>query len=262
MMILKLNLSSQKEILEMNHTVEGLLNHRSIRKYHPEMIDSQSLDLIVKSAQAAPNSINGQQISVIVVTDEAKKAKVAELAGGQAWIAEAPVFLLFVMDYHRAKLAAEKNGEQLVITESLESIMVSSVDVGIALGTAVVAAESMGLGTVPIGGIRRAPEEIIELFELPEFVYPVAGLVVGKPMESSSQKPRIPEALFRHENVYNPDQLELLNVYDQEISEYMKARTGGESDRNWSQGVSSTYKYVYFPKVYPSIRKQGFANDK
>lgn len=246
----------------MNSTIESLLNHRSIRKYDPEMFEQSALDLIIKSAQAAPNSINGQQISIVVVTDKAKKEKVAELAGGQAWIAEAPVFLLFVMDYHRAKLAAEKNGETLVITESLESIMVGSVDVGIAMGTAIAAAESMGFGTVAIGGIRKAPEEIIELFGLPEFVYPVAGLVIGRPMELSNQKPRIPEALFRHENHYNPDQLELLNEYDQEVSNYMKARTGGESDRNWSQSVAGTYKFVYFPKVYPSIRKQGFRNDK
>lgn len=246
----------------MNTTIETFLNHRSIRQYKPDSIEVEKLDYILKSVHRAPTSINGQQVSVIVVTDPVKKAKVAEYAGGQAWIEQAPVFLLFVMDYHRARLAAELNGETLVIPESIESIMVGSVDIGIAMGTAIGAAESMGLGTVPIGGIRKSPEEMISLFDLPEYVFPVAGLVLGYPADLSAMKPRIPMEIFRHENTYNPDQKDALKKYDQEMSDYMNARTGGESNRNWSQGVAGTYKFVYFPKVYPTLKKQGFANDK
>lgn len=246
----------------MNSTIETFLNHRSIRDYEERMIEPEKLDLILSAAHASPTSINGQQLSIIVVTDKEKKAKVAEYAGNQAWIDKAPVFLLFVMDYHRAAIAAKKNNEELVVTQSIESIMVGSVDVGIAMGTAIGAAESMGLGTVPIGGIRKSPDEMIELFNLPEYVYPVAGLVVGYPADHSAKKPRIPMSIYRHENSYNKDQEAALEAYDQEMSAYMKERTGGESDRNWSKGVAGTYKYVYFPKVYPSLKKQGFANDK
>ncbi len=246
----------------MNTTIETFLNHRSIRQYKPDPIEPEKLDYIIKSVHRAPTSINGQQVSVIVVTDPAKKAKVAEYAGGQTWIDQAPVFLLFVMDYHRARLAAQLNNETFVIPESIESIVVGSVDVGIALGTAIGAAESMGLGTVPIGGIRKSPEEMIALFDLPEYVYPIAGLVVGHPADQSAMKPRIPMDIFRHNNSYNPDQSLALQTYDQEMSNYMKVRTNGASDKNWSQGVAGTYKFVYFPKVYPTLRQQGFANDK
>ena len=246
----------------MNTTIETFLNHRSIRQFEERSIETEKLDAILKAVHSAPTSINGQQVSIIVVTDKEKKAKVAEYAGGQTWIDQAPVFLLFVMDYHRAAIAAKLNDEKLVITESVESIIVGSVDAGIAMGTAIGAAESMGLGIVPIGGIRKSPEEMIELFELPEFVYPVAGLVMGYPSDLSAKKPRIPMAIFRHENVYNPNQEAALTAYDQDMSTYMKERTAGTSDRNWSQGVAGTYKYVYFPKVYPSLKKQGFLNDK
>lgn len=239
-----------------------MLNHRSIREYKPEAISEENLDLLLKVALQSPTSINGQQLSVIVVRDEEKKAKVAELAGGQAWIASAPVFLLFVMDYHRAAIAAKLNEQEFINHESIESIMVGSVDVGIAMGTVIAAAESMGLGTVPIGGIRRAPFEMIELFNLPKFVYPVAGVVVGHPADMSAKKPRIPMSIFRHDEVYNADQEEAIKAYDQEMGDYMAERTGGQSHRNWSQGVSGTYKYIYFPKVYPSLKQQGFENDK
>lgn len=246
----------------MNSTINTFINHRSIRQYKDNPIEAEKLDAIIKAVHHAPTSINGQQVSVIVVTDKEKKSKVAEYAGGQTWIDQAPVFLLFVMDYHRAHLAAKLNGENLVITESIESIMVGSVDVGIALGTAIGAAESLGLGTVPIGGVRKSPEEMIALFELPELVYPVAGLVLGYPEDMSEMKPRIPLSIFKHDNTYNPDQSEALKAYDQQMSDYMVARTGGESNRNWSQGVAGTYKFVYFPKVYPTLKQQGFENAK
>ena len=106
------------EIL-MNQVIETFMNHRSIRSYKEDMITDEDLDMIIRAAQAAPSSINGQQVSIIAVKDKEKKAKIAKLTGDQAWIDQAPVFLLFASDFYRAKLAAEKNGVDLVITENL-----------------------------------------------------------------------------------------------------------------------------------------------
>lgn len=246
----------------MNETIKSMLNHRSIRAYKDEPVTDQDLNLLLEVALQAPTSINGQQLSIIVVRDKEKKAKIAELTGGQTWIDQAPVFLLFVMDYHRAAIAAKLTEQEFIHNQSIESIMVGSVDVGIAMGTVIAAAESMGLGTVPIGGIRRAPFEMIELFNLPQFVYPVAGVALGHIADHSAKKPRIPMSIFRHDERYNPDQEEAIKAYDEQMSAYMSERTGGQSNRNWSQGVAGTYKHIYFPKVYPSLKQQGFDNDK
>jgi len=244
----------------MKETVKVLLNHRSIRSYKETMITDEDLDIIIRAAQAAPSSINGQQVSIIAVKDKERKAKIAEFAGGQKWIEEAPVFLIFASDFYRAKLAAEKNGVDLVITENIESTMVGCVDVGLAMGSAIAAAESLGLGIVPIGGVRREPEELIKLLELPKYVYPVCGLVVGYPKDESAPKPRLPKEAVYHEEKYNINQKEMIDRYDEEMSDYMRKRTKGESDRNWSQGIASTYKFVYYPKVSASIKKQGYEN--
>ncbi|MEH7484588.1 hypothetical protein V7157_26655 [Neobacillus drentensis] len=47
-------------------------------------------------------------MSVIEVREPERKAALAKAAGNQRWIKEAPVFLVFCMDFYRAKLAAEK----------------------------------------------------------------------------------------------------------------------------------------------------------
>lgn len=246
----------------MNQVVETLLNHRSIRSYKRTEISEEMMEQIYKGIQAAPTSINGQQLSVIVIRDQGKKDLIAELCGGQAWIAQAPVFLLFVADYHRAKLAAEKNNEILAITDSLEAIMVSAVDVGLAMGNAIGIAESFGLGIVPIGAVRKEPQKLIDMLELPELVFPVAGLVVGYPEDKSALKPRLPKEAIFHEESYKADQMTIIDDYDATIAAYMMQRTEGQSNRNWSQTTSGIYKSVYFPQVYPVMKKQGFKNNQ
>ncbi len=242
----------------MNEVIRTFLNHRSIRSYKDEMIKDAELDAVIRAAQAAPSSINGQQVSIIAVKDKEKKAKIAELTGGQKWINEAPVFLVFASDFYRAHLAAKKNGVDLVITDDLESVLVGSVDVGLAMGNAIGAAESLGLGIVPIGAIRNDPKQLIELLELPKYVFPICGLCLGYPNDKPGLKPRLPKEAVYHEEKYNSNLRGFIDRYDEEISQYMKERTNGESDRNWSSAIAQTYKTVYFPKVSPTIREQGY----
>lgn len=110
----------------MNEVLKTLKDHRSIRSYTDEPVSPEQLDDIIQAVQAAPNSINGQQVTVITVQDEERKKKIAELAGGQVWIEQAPVFLLFCADFNRAKIALEKNGETLAITDGMESVLVGA----------------------------------------------------------------------------------------------------------------------------------------
>lgn len=246
----------------MNEVIKLLNNHRSIRNYTDELISDADLDLIIRASQAAPSSINGQQVTIIGVKDTAKKKKLSELVGDQVYVDKAPLFLIFCADFYRAKLAAEINGEKLVITESEEARLVGAVDVGIALSNAIAAAESLGLGIVPIGGIRKEPGEVAELLGLPQFVFPMVGLAIGHPAEDSEVKPRFPKEVVYHSEVYNTEVLEKIREYDEVIKEHMIKVTEGKLDKNWSETVSGIYKYVYYPKVKAGIEKQGFMGDK
>ncbi|CAH1214565.1 FMN reductase [NAD(P)H] [Paenibacillus plantiphilus] len=242
----------------MNDVYHTLINHRSIRSYTDQPVSDQDLTMIIESVQAAPSSINGQQVTVISIQNAETKSKIAELSGNQSWIAQAPVFLLFCADFYRAKIAAELNGEQLVITDGLESIIVGSTDVGLAMGNAIATAESLGLGIVPIGGARREPLALIELLGLPEYVFPVSGLVVGHPADASAKKHRLPQEAVWHKEKYNTELEGLINQYDDEVSAYMEKRTNGKETRNWSQTVSSTYNRIYYPQVRKMLEQQRF----
>jgi len=247
----------------MNETIELLKNHRSVREFQPkEDVSEGQVETIISAAMAAPNWINGQQVSVIEVRDPEKKSTLASAAGNQRWIDEAPVFLVFCLDFYRAKLAAEKNGNQLQIVDDIEAVIVGSTDVGIALGSAVIAAESMGLGTVPIGGIRRNLQTIIEMLDLPEYVFPVSGLVIGHPRTLPDQKPRLSLQATHHKEQYQANiQRELIDEYDQNISLYMSERTNGQDASNWSSKVAHFYDKgfeQYANNSSPKLKQQGF----
>ena len=145
----------------MNKVMDTLLSHRSYRSYQSKEVDETQLEQIIKAVQAAPSWINGQQVSVIAVKDEDRKKKLAELCGGQKHIEEAPVFLVFCADFYRTYMASKMEELPFHVSDNIDTLLVGATDVGIALGAAVTASESFGLGTVPIGGIRRNLKEVI-----------------------------------------------------------------------------------------------------
>lgn len=60
--------------------------------------------------------------------------------------------------------------------QDIDTLLVGAHEVGIALEAAVVAAESLGLGTVPIGDVRKNALEIVHELQLPEYVFPMLGM--------------------------------------------------------------------------------------
>jgi len=242
----------------MNAVIQSLLNHRSIRAYSDKPVEEDQLRTILHAAQAAPNWINGQQVSVIVVRDSARKAKLAELCNRQKHIEQAPVFLVFCIDFYRLRLAGEM--ERMApgaLEEDLDPLLVGATDVGIALGTAVAAAESLGLGTVPIGSIRRHALDVIRELGLPEGVFPVSGLCVGHPAEDPGLKPRLPFESFSHDETYNRDQKPLMERYNAVYADYLKKRGEPSPAPNaWTRRIASYYHKPYYEGIIAALDHQ------
>ena len=246
----------------MNETIKLMQSHRSDRSYSSEPVSDALLDDIVKAAQCGPSSMNGQQTSLVVVRDAAKRARIAELTGGQPWIAQAPVFVVIVMDFYKTSLGVAHAGQKQVIHESVEGYTVGAIDAGIALGNLITAAHSCGLGIVPIGSIRRNPQAMIDLLELPPCTFPLVGLCIGHVAEAAPQKPRLAMASYRHDERYRRDGLPgLINQYDAAMAKYWQ-KIGRADGVSWSDSLANSYTKVYFPDVKQVAAKQGFMNDK
>lgn len=201
----------------LNHTIEILTSHESVRGFQPKPLPEGALQAITASARSAPTSSNLQAYSIIIVKYEQRKDRLATLSGNQNFIREAPVFLVFCADINRLKYVTAKQGYTFA-AETLEMFLLSAVDASLALQNALVAAESLGLGCVPVGSIRNDPKAVADELKLPEGVFAVAGLAIGFEREGVRRgvKPRLPEQLTVHDEIYstgNRDQY--LNEYDQ-----------------------------------------------
>lgn len=246
----------------MSDTLDVLRSHRSDRSYLSTPVPDDVLQNIVEAAWRAPTSVNSQQVSLVVVRDPQRRAQLAELAGGQPWIAQAPVFIAVVLDMHKSAMAIREAGKEQVAHLSVESIVSGATDAGIALEAMMAAARAQGLGIVPIGGIRANPQAVTDLLKLPALTFPVVGLTLGYVDKPAPQKPRLPLSSFCHEEFYHEERIApAIEQYNQTLSEHwhQQQRADGE---DWGNNTASYYSHIYFPDVLAAILRQGFRLDK
>ncbi|MBY6036738.1 oxygen-insensitive NADPH nitroreductase [Fictibacillus nanhaiensis] len=227
----------------MNETIETILNHRSIRKFKQEPISDEVLLKLVECAQAASTSSYQQVCTIIGVDDLEKKVRLAELAGNQSYVAENGYFFVFCMDYHRHSIAAKMMDANIDETiQSTEAFIVGTVDASLAAQNVAIAAESLGLGIVYIGGIRNHLKEVSDLLDCPEHVLPLFGMAVGYPDAEPVKKPRLPLPAVFHRNGYQKKEEteKLLKQYEKETSDYYTKRTGGKRTEGWVTQITSS----------------------
>jgi FMN reductase (NADPH) len=175
------------------------------------------IETIVAAGQRSSTSSNLQAYSVVVVSDEKKRSRLMELCDNQKHILQAPIFLAWCADLNRLDRISEMLGYQQV-TSQVENFLIAAMDATLAMQTAALAAESLGLGMCYIGAIRNNPREVIELLELPRLTFPVSGMTVGWPDASPDIKRRLPvESVLHWEKYDNSGEEKRLNDYDEEM---------------------------------------------
>lgn len=243
-----------------NPVIKQLSQRRSVRAFTGDPVREDDLTAILQATQQAPSSINGQQTSLVVIRDKERIARMAEIAGGQPQVASAEVVVVFVIDFNRTAEAAKIAGTEQVVERSAEGIVAGSVDAGIALATFQAAANALGYGSTPIGGIRRNPEDLIALLELPARTYPVVAATLGVPdTERLAQvKPRVPLDSYAMPERYDPAKVaDGVSDYDAVLRAWWDAQ-GLTHMGTYSQDTSKAYSTVYYPSIAASLRAQGF----
>ncbi|WNB92940.1 oxygen-insensitive NADPH nitroreductase [Bacillus sp. NEB1478] len=227
----------------MNKVIQTILAHKSVRKFKSEIVSDEIVTTLVECAQAASTSSYQQVYTIIGVEDSEKKRKLAELAGNQSYVADNGYFFVFCLDYNRHLLASEMMETNVQDTvESTEGFIVGTIDVALAAQNLAIAAESLGLGIVYIGGIRNNLKEVSELLDCPDYVLPLFGMAVGYPDAEPGKKPRMPiEGVF-HKDSYQKkeDSLTYLNQYEKESADYYTKRTGGKRIEGWVSQMAAS----------------------
>lgn len=249
-------------------TIAGMLSRRSQRRFTPEPVADETLEIVLAAALSSPAKSDLQQASIIIVRDAAKRSAINGLVQSMPWIPQAPLFLVFCGDNRRMRRISELRGK-LFPNDTLDMFMNAAVDAGIVLQAFITAAESVGLGCCPISLIRNHVEQLSELLALPEGVFPVAGLCVGHTDGQGRFSMRLPPSITVHADGYDASRFDVeLAAYDarraaREPTEPGKQRFverwGLTEPYTWSEDKARQYSVPERHSFGPYVRAQGFA---
>jgi len=242
---------------------EILLERKSVRRYEREAITPGQLDFIYNAIRNTPTSYNGQQFSVIDIDDSAEKEELYNITG-QKQIKTCSHFFVFCADYYKINCGAKaKNLVMPPFFNTADGVIVGVVDASLAMMSAIVAAESLGLGTCPIGYLRTAdPMRTAALLKLPKGVFAVCGLALGVPRETPDLKPKQPSELTFSHNTYNDENMAArILAYDSTVKKYNETRTGNKTDNDWVAHMLDYYKEAMDFHILDALRRQGFDMD-
>jgi nitroreductase len=240
--------------------------HRSIRRYRPDPVAPELLRLLLACALSAPTKSDLQQADIIHITDAGKRQRIVAAIPDMAWILDAPVFLVFCGNNRRIRHIGDWRGKPFA-NEHLDHFMNAAVDAGIVMMNFIRAAEAAGLGTCPISAIRNAIDATSRELELPEGVFPVAGLCVGYPANPGHISPRLSPEVTVHTNRYDETALRAqVDAYDQRrhanhpYGKQRRIKSFGTAEfYGWSEDKARQYAEPERADFGAYIRRQGFS---
>jgi nitroreductase/FMN reductase (NADPH)/FMN reductase [NAD(P)H] len=214
----------------MNQVIRQLKQRKSVRVFTERPITDEEKLAILEAAVNAPTAGNQQLYTILDITDPLLKAQLAESCDHQPFIAKAPLVLIFCADcrkWYNAFLqygcAPRKPG--------VGDLLLAVSDTNIAAQNAVVAAQSLGIGSCYIGDIMENAEQHRQMLSLPPYVFPAAMLVFGYPTDQQLERPKPPRSSLRqivHQNSYR-------DMDAGELKQLLAAKHGEKPFEQWLQ---------------------------
>ena len=181
----------------MNEIIASLHARKSVRAYLDKPIPPEAKKAILEAACQAPTAGNQQLYTIIDVTNQQLKDRLAVSCDNQPFIAAAPMVLIFCADC-RKWLHAYREAGQSPRLPGAGDLLLAVTDAAISAQNAVVAAESLGIGSCYIGDILEQRETHQEMLNLPKYVVPAAMLVFGYPTEQQQSRPKPARCAMKH----------------------------------------------------------------
>ena len=144
----------------------------SVRKFTSQSVEKEKLDLILEAGRIAPTACNYQPQRILVIEDAAALEKLRQCTPCHF---DAPVVLMICYD----KTTCWRNKTN----EMVDGV----VDASIVTTQMMLQAAELGLGTTWVGAFNH--QKARELFDIPDYLVPVALLPIGYPADEVEPHP-------------------------------------------------------------------------
>ena len=245
----------------MNQVIDVILGRKSVRAYEDRPIPEAAKEDILRAAMRAPTAGNMMLYSIIEVRDPAAKATLARTCDDQPFIAKAPLVLLFLADYQRWYDYFIHAGVEQLCTQRAAAmrrpeegdLMLACCDALIAAQTAVIAAESMGIGSCYIGDIMENYEAHRDLFALPQYAFPICLVCFGYPTQQQKDRPQTTR--FQKKFVVFVDRYRRLSAPDF-AAMYRHQEEQAAKSRSLPEGAKNIGQWMYDRKFNAAFTKE------
>ena len=242
--------------------------HRVHRRYTARDVAPDLLRLLCACALSAPSKSDLQQGDILVIRDKVKRDAIASLLPEMPWLADAPVFLVFLANGRRLPEVSRMRGKPFP-NDHLDLFFNATVDATIVMTTFLHAAEAVGLGCCPISVIRDHARIISEMLKLPAKVVPVAGMCVGWPAEEGGITPRLSLDVTVHEERFTENGLAgKIDAYDRRRAATRPYRNQRDTGRfgpsesyGWSEDKARQYAVPLRADFGAFVRAKNFNLD-
>ena len=234
----------------MNEILTVLHARKSVRAYLDEPISKGEKEVILLAACSAPTAGNQQLYTILDITDQNLKDRLAVSCDNQPFIAKAPMVLVFCADCRKWYDAYIEAGET-PRKPGVGDMVLAVVDASVAAQNSVIAAESLGIGSCYIGDILEQYEIHREILHLPEYVVPCAMLVFGYPTQQQKNRQKTERCALKHtvhENAYR-------TMDGQELREMFKPRATNGFDAYMSAFCKRKYDSDFAREMTRSVAK-------
>lgn len=235
----------------MNPIIASLHARKSVRAYLDKPIPPDAKEAILEAACQAPSAGNQQLYTILDITDQFLNDQLAVSCDNQPFIASAPVVLIFCADC-RKWLSAYQEAGQTPRIPGAGDLLLAVTDAAIAAQNAVVAAESLGIGSCYIGDILEQCETHQAMLKLPKYVVPAVMLVLGYPTEQQQARKKPERCAMKHivhENAYR-------DMDGAELREMFAARAGEKGFDDYMAAFSQRkYESDFSREMTRSVRR-------
>ena len=238
----------------MNATLELLNARSSTRSYAVTPLTDEERQAILHAALRAPTAGNMMLYSIIAIEDQALKDRLAVTCDDQPFIARAPCVLVFVADFQKwidlfgVSSVDAVPGVTHRTVPGVGDLLIACCDALIAAQTAVVAAESLGIGSCYIGDIMEQAETHAELLGLPHHTFPVVMLCLGRPLRRRRPTPHYTKHMV-HTNSYT-------RLSESELHEVSADLAGLFAPRGFKRGIVNYGQAVYERKFATDFMRE------
>lgn len=248
-----------------SETVRQIIQRGSCRHYEDEAVPMDLLKTLCATALCSPTKSDLQQRDIVIIKNTNLRNSINALFPHDQWIHQAPEFLIFCGNHRRQQQINEWKGIDFA-NHHLDSFFNASVDAGIALSAFVIAAESMGLGCCPISALRDHCDTVSELINLPNHVFPIAGMTVGWPASIPRVSMRLPISHTVHVDQFSETDIrDTIEQYDRRRADsqpYQRQRLtdkyGTADHYGWSDDKARQYAVPQRSDFGKFIRSKDF----